>query len=133
LDVFELRRKLVKDYGEYATSFVNIADDRIREHIDQELKGGLLWPEPLIQLNPAFESGGTVYELVGRGLLHPECESIFRAKSLRPDGQSDDGDPLLLHKHQTDAIEAANAGANYVLTTGTGSGKTPNKVGAPVP
>lgn len=124
MDVFELRRKLVEDYGEYATSFVNIADERIRGHVEQELSGGLLWPEPLIQLNPAFESGGTVDELVGRGLLHPECERIFRAKSLLTDGQIDDRGPLRLHQHQTDAIEAANAGANYVLTTGTGSGKS---------
>jgi ATP-dependent helicase YprA (DUF1998 family) len=124
LDVFELRRKLVEDYGEYATSFVNVADDRIREHIDEELKGGLLWPEPLIQLNPAFESGGTVDELVARGLLHEECERIFRKKGLLPGGQVEDRGPLRLHKHQTEAIEAANAGANYVLTTGTGSGKS---------
>lgn len=124
MDVFELRRKLVEDYGQYATSFVNIADDRIREHVDEEFKRGLLWPEPLIQLNPAFESGGTVDELVARGLLHPECERIFRAKSLLPDGQLDDRGPLRLHRHQTDAINAANADANYVLTTGTGSGKS---------
>jgi hypothetical protein len=56
LDVFELHRNLVEDYGEFARSFVNIADQRIRDHVDPELKGGLLWPEPLIQLNPAFES-----------------------------------------------------------------------------
>jgi hypothetical protein len=124
LNVFELRRKLVEDYGEYATSFVHLADSRVRGHVDEELKGGLLWPEPLIQLNPAFESGGTVDALVGRGLLHPECERIFRAKSQLPDGQVEDRGPLRLHKHQTDAIEAANAGANYVLTTGTGSGKS---------
>ncbi len=124
MDVFELRRKLVEDYGPYATSFVHIADERIRAHVDEELGGGLLWPEPLIQLNPAFESGGTVDELVARGLLHPECERIFRAKSPLPAGQVDDRGPLRLHRHQTDAIEAANAGANYVLTTGTGSGKS---------
>lgn len=119
LDVFELRRKLVEDYGEYATSFVNIADERIRRHVDEELREGLLWPEPLIQLNPAFESGGTVDELVGRGVLHPECERIFRAKGLLPDGQIEDRGPLRLHRHQTDAIEVANVDANYVLTTGT--------------
>ena len=32
-----------------------------------KLGAGLLWPEPLIQLNPAFESGGMVDELTVRG------------------------------------------------------------------
>jgi ATP-dependent helicase YprA (DUF1998 family) len=32
--------------------------------------------------------------------------------------------PLRLHAHQTDAIKVAQAGHNYVLTTGTGSGKS---------
>jgi superfamily II DNA/RNA helicase len=124
LDVFELRRKLVEEYGQYATSFVHIADDRIRQCVDEDLSGGLLWPEPLIQLNPAFESGGFVDELVAQGLLHPECGRIFRAKSVGPAGQVEDKGPLRLHRHQRDAIEAANADANYVLTTGTGSGKS---------
>jgi ATP-dependent helicase YprA (DUF1998 family)/very-short-patch-repair endonuclease len=124
LDVFELRGKLIEDYGQYATSFVNIADERIRSHVDEELRTGLLWPEPLIQLNPAFESGGTVDELVARGHLNPECQRIFRAKSLLTNGQVEDRGPLRLHRHQTDAIEASNAAANYVLTTGTGSGKS---------
>src|SRR5690606_5757726 len=34
------------------------------------------------------------------------------------------GRPMTLHQHQVDAIHAARAGRNYVLTTGTGSGKS---------
>ena len=109
MDVFELRRKLVEDYGEYATSFVNVADDRIREHIDEELKGGLLWPEPLIQLNPAFESGGTVDELVARGLLHEECERIFREEGAALRWSDRGPRPAPSAPHQAEAIEAANA------------------------
>lgn len=120
MDVFDLRRKLIDDYAEYATSFVTIADDRIREHIDRELKEGLLWPEPLIQLNPSFESGGYIDELVDRGLLHQECQRIFRIKRE----PHDPGEPLRLHRHQLDAIEAARKGVNYMLMTGTGSGKS---------
>ncbi|HEY6408162.1 MAG TPA: DEAD/DEAH box helicase, partial [Ktedonobacteraceae bacterium] len=34
------------------------------------------------------------------------------------------GRPLRLHRHQSEAISVARSGASYVLTTGTGSGKS---------
>ena len=39
--------------------------------------------------------------------------------------QDDPGStPIILHRHQADAVRAAGSGASYVLTTGTGSGKS---------
>ncbi|MGZ4238943.1 MAG: DEAD/DEAH box helicase [Solirubrobacteraceae bacterium] len=122
MDVFALRDRLVKDYRHYAESFLTIKDDRIRDHVAQELDKGLLWPDPALQLNPAFESGGLIDELVDQSVLHPECSKIFRVDKLP--GHASVGKPLRLHKHQADAIRAAATGGNYVLTTGTGSGKS---------
>ena len=63
----------------------------------RELDDGLLWPDPIVQLNPAFEPGGTIDELVGRGLLHERCAQIFRAdKSASTRSAS----RLPLHRHQ---------------------------------
>jgi ATP-dependent helicase YprA (DUF1998 family)/very-short-patch-repair endonuclease len=122
LDVFALRDQLITDYRHYAESFLTIKDERIRQHVAEELDNGLLWPDPALQLNPAFESGGLVDELVESGTLHPECSKIFRVD--KRSGYEGTGKPLRLHKHQADAIRVAATGGDYVLTTGTGSGKS---------
>ena len=119
MDVFALRNRLIGDYASFIQSFINISDERIRSHVGHELREGLLWPNPLLQLNPNFEPGPRADELVANGTLHSLCDSIFRLKPTDAPSK-----PLRLHKHQADAIEAAQTGDNYVLTTGTGSGKS---------
>ena len=79
---------------------------------------GAFWPNPLIQLNPRFESGGTVRQATDDGYLHPTCEWIFMHD------KDQGGRRFRLHRHQRQAIEIAKGGHNYVLTTGTGSGKS---------
>jgi ATP-dependent helicase YprA (DUF1998 family) len=123
MDVFELRNHLTSEYGSYITSFIQIRDERIKAHVRQNLDAGVLWPEPLIQLNPFFEASSTLDELVDNGTLHPECKRIFRRDKDKPEYHGS-GRPLHLHKHQGEAIQVARTGANYVLTTGTGSGKS---------
>ncbi len=120
MNVFELRKRIIDDYASYISSFIQIRDDRIREYVEKSLAEGLLWPEPLIQLNPSFEPGEWIDELVALGILHPECARVFRIGKSR----STDGRPLRLHRHQAEAVRIARTGNNYVLTTGTGSGKS---------
>lgn len=78
MDVFELRKSLVRDYESYIRSFIHIQDKQIQERVEKELAQGLLWPEPLIQLNPSFEPGKRIDELVTEGLLHQECGRVFQ-------------------------------------------------------
>ena len=120
MNVFNLQARLIADYSAYIRSFIQIADERLREYVCQSLDAGVLWPEPLIQLNPSFEPGEWIDELVDEGVLHDECRRAFRIKPT-PNGPSR---PLRLHKHQAAAVRAARAGHSYVLTTGTGSGKS---------
>lgn len=119
-DVFKLRDDMVADYSNYLSSFLNIKDQRVREKVESVLDDGQLWPDPLIQMNPNFAPGESIDSLVQRGVLHPKCRDIFAEKSA--DGQVIRR--LDLRKHQLEAVEAAAANANYVLTTGTGSGKS---------
>lgn len=121
MNVFELRQRLVDDYGAFIASFFQIAEPRVREHVEQSLAAGLLWPDPLIQLNPSFEPGEPIDDIVRRGVLHPECARIFRIDKA---GTVGGGRPLRLHRHQADAVGTASTNRPYVLTTGTGSGKS---------
>ncbi|MDE2125265.1 MAG: DEAD/DEAH box helicase [Armatimonadetes bacterium] len=120
MDVFNLHRNLLADYASYIRSFIRIRDTRIQDYVGASLSRGLLWPDPLIQLNPSFEPGSSIDDLIRSGVLHDECGRIFRLKSLA-DGT---GKALRLHKHQSDAVELAHKRDPYVLTTGTGSGKS---------
>lgn len=121
MDVFDLRTRLVDDYANYTRSFIKIADRRIHAHVEHELSEGALWPEPLLQLNPTFQPGGTIDDLVRTGTLHPECARIFRIDKSDSDHT---GKELLLHAHQAQAILKAKDNKSYVLTSGTGSGKS---------
>lgn len=80
MDVFDLRHRVIDQYSDYVGSFVTMRDQRIREHVEGELRSGALWPQPLIQLNPAFEPGDSVESLVAAKELHPKCLEIFRDK-----------------------------------------------------
>jgi hypothetical protein len=121
VDVFKLRDSLIEDYRSYVTSFMAIRDERIKERVEASLAEGVLWPEPRIGMNPAFEPGGWIDDLVSDRVLHHDCDRIFRVGKTRADPA---GKPMRLHQHQVDAIHEAKAGHNYVLTTGTGSGKS---------
>ena len=121
MDVFDLRRRLVSDYRSYTRSFIKIRDSRIDGFVDGILGAEGFWPEPLLQLNPTFRPGGTIDDLVELGMLHRDCSDIFRIGKSDSDHR---GKQLLLHQHQREAILKAREGRSYVLTTGTGSGKS---------
>lgn len=114
MDVFSLRRDLIDGYSAFARSFTHIGANDIRSQVDQAFDSGRYWPQPLIQINPRFKPGKSIAEHVAASELHPETQHIFQAG----------GQPVRLHRHQSEAIALARAGHSYVVTTGTGSGKS---------
>ena len=122
MDAFEIRRQLINDYATYVRSFINIRDRQIDQRVQEELDSGLLWPDPLIQLNPAFEPGDSIDGLVAEGILHEECGRIFQKD--KESGSNNSGKPLHLYRHQSRCDSLRVQGQNYVLTTGTASGKS---------
>jgi ATP-dependent helicase YprA (DUF1998 family) len=121
MDVFEVHKRLISDYDAFTSSLVQVRDERIAEHLAAERGDKVRWPDPWLSLNPNFETSGTITDLVRAGLLQPECERFFRAKT---DPDDTGARPLTLHRHQREAIQTARTGQSYVLTTGTGSGKS---------
>ncbi|HEV2780175.1 MAG TPA: DEAD/DEAH box helicase [Actinophytocola sp.] len=121
MDVFAVHEHLIADYEAFTSGFTEILDPDIRAHVQRRLAEGHQWPDPYLSLNPSFASGGSVGDLVTTGVLHSDCERIFR---VGKDSPAAAGHPLDLHQHQRQAIEVARGGASYVLTTGTGSGKS---------
>ncbi|MGW1074240.1 DEAD/DEAH box helicase [Streptomyces sp. NPDC002537] len=121
MDVFGAHQQLISDYEAFTSSLVGVRDPEIQRHLDGERQRRTRWPDPRISLNPNFRAGGTIAELADEGLLHPECRTYFRAKN----DETDPGSRTLpLYRHQREAVEAAASGKSYVLTTGTGSGKS---------
>ncbi|MCV7195926.1 DEAD/DEAH box helicase [Mycobacterium angelicum] len=120
MDAFDVLGEVLRDYENFVKGFLDIKNEQIRAKVEADIEGGLLWPEPWLALNPAFEAGGTVSELVQREVLHHEANSIFRART----DENATGREIAFHRHQTDAFEIANRRESYVLTTGTGSGKS---------
>jgi len=114
LDVFALRDAVVDDYRQFATSFTTIHAQDIRDQVAAIYAKGTYWPQPLIQINPNYKRETNVQKLIDVGQLDPASVAIFR----------DDDGPLSLYKHQEQAIALASQGESYIVTTGTGSGKS---------
>lgn len=109
MDVFALRDFVVDQYEQFATSFTKIHAADIREQVDAIYAQRRYWPEPLIQVNPNYKRSTTVAAMVEAGALDPGCREIF---------------PLELYEHQKQSIVLAASKQSYVVTTGTGSGKS---------
>jgi hypothetical protein len=74
VNVFDVREQLVTDYRAFTAAFVEPRDSRLAAFLAEQLDSGVQWPDPWLSLNPSFEAGGTVTQLVAEGLLHPECD-----------------------------------------------------------
>jgi hypothetical protein len=114
VNVFDLDQSIIGDYERFARSFTQIRAEDIRTQVDALYATGRFWPEPLISINPHYECDASVETLVEEGFLHPDTAKIFRVG----------GSPITLYRHQAQAVAKASKGNSFVVTTGTGSGKS---------
>ncbi|HAA13339.1 MAG TPA: DEAD/DEAH box helicase, partial [Cytophagales bacterium] len=110
MNAFDLHRTITQKYEDYLRSFIHISDDRILERVNKELDDGKLVPQPLVQLNPNFARNRSLDQLVEEEDLAPELTNIFRGYDL--------------YTHQVGALQRGARGEGFVVTSGTGSGKS---------
>lgn len=118
-DPVEASRHISRSYSEYLATTIRFGDPRLQEQLEGILdKPGFLSKGPFLEATPPYTKGLSTRQLVKRGTL---CEGMLRLGG----GERELFDPdLVLYEHQVKAIEMARAGKNYIVTTGTGSGKT---------
>ena len=110
MNIFPIHSGIIEDYKSYIKSFLLIKDKKIRKTVDENLEEGRLWPEPLIQFNPTFEKGTSVSDLANKGIVDKRLNDVFKGYDL--------------YKHQVEAIQQGTAGKSFIVTSGTGSGKS---------
>jgi hypothetical protein len=114
MKAFEFDHSLIKTYARFSRSFSTIRSDDLKSEIGRQYDAGRFWPDPLLSLNPRYLQGPTVDDLVASGDLDEATGRIFRF------GET----PLRFYLHQAQSIAKARAAQSYVVTTGTGSGKS---------
>jgi Lhr-like helicase len=114
MKAFEFDHNLIDSYARFSRSFSTIRAQDIAAEVTRQYDDGRFWPDALLSLNPRFLSGPTVDDLVGSGDLDEATDRIFRIGAT----------PIRFHRHQAQSIAKARAGQSFVVTTGTGSGKS---------
>lgn len=110
MNIINIYDKLKCSYKDYIGSFVNIKDKRIEEKVSSAIQQEELWPKALIQFNPNFAQGIGVSQMIEKGFpIHKDLEKFFSTS---------------FYKHQQEAIELGCQDKEFVVTSGTGSGKS---------
>ena len=116
IDILKLQKEVIGQYKSYVSSFLQVKDERIRNFCQNILDKGELWPDPILQCSPGFQRGESVKELIQSGVFHPEMNNIFNGFEL--------------YKHQAEAIKLGTQKKGFIVTSGTGSGKSLTYLGS---
>jgi ATP-dependent helicase YprA (DUF1998 family) len=107
-----LAQKVQEEYRRYISTSFPVADDRLREQIEQKIRQeALLWKGPYIALARPLKQGSPIRVLIDEGVLRSELEHIFR--HIR-----------ILYSAQEKAIRRLCTGRHVIVSAGTSSGKT---------
>jgi hypothetical protein len=110
MDAFKLHADVKSAYEEYLRSFFTIKDADILQKVEKMMEEGKFLPDPLIQFNPSFKISSSIDDLIAEGVIHPELKRVFGSKRL--------------FDHQIEALRCGTQQKGFIVTSGTGSGKS---------
>ncbi|MBI3910936.1 MAG: DEAD/DEAH box helicase [Armatimonadetes bacterium] len=120
MNPFQVLQSIQRDYRKYVESFQVIASEDIPPVLAEAIeRGELLWKDPFVQIARRFKPGGPLEDLIQDGTLEPACRNVFYRDEHDPTSK-----PIDLHLHQLKSVRAAREGRNYLVSTGTSSGKS---------
>ena len=107
-------RRIEDSYREYLATTIHFDDPGMQSQLREILYGrSYLVKGPFLEATPPYAKDLTLRQLVEDGTL---CSGMLDIGGFDPDRQ--------LYVHQVEAIRKAKEGKNYIVVTGTGSGKT---------
>jgi hypothetical protein len=119
MNPFQVLDDVQRGYRKYVESFQRIASPDVLPKLAEEIENGeLLWKDPYIQIARRFKPGGALESLMPN-TLHPDCRKVFFR-----DENDRNSPPITLHAHQLRSVQADAAGKNFLVSTGTSSGKS---------
>ncbi len=110
MDAFITHKNVVSSYRDYLSSFLSVADPRIQSEIQKAFESDGFIPEPLVQFNPAYKTAESLTELANRNKVHKHLPATIGNYSL--------------YEHQVEALIKGIDNKGFVVTSGTGSGKS---------
>ncbi len=114
MSTFKLCDHIIENrYKKYIKSFGLVSNEVIRKKIDKSLSENDNLPPALVQFNPFYESGGTVNDVIKNLGYSEELNHLFNGHN-----------GFKFHKHQAEAMQIAANGKGFIVTSGTGSGKS---------
>ena len=107
-------RHLIDEYRSFLRTSFRFLDEHLRRQFEEHLaRADVVVKGPYVTLARDFALGPTLRELVQEGTAHPDL-----LKARWPFGEN------RLYQHQEQAFRIGREGRSFVITTGTGSGKT---------
>ena len=122
MDVFQLRDSVIGDYQRFIQVPAHPRQARSATRSRRTLADGLAVARAVAEPQPEVHSGRDRRRPCRLRLLHAECSRVFRFGKDADPGGTGSRCPSTVTRSRRSRQRAA--GDNYVLTTGTGSGKS---------